>query len=431
METPYEILTAKRRGESLSEERVRQVVKGASDGSWTDAQLAAFLMAAMIRGLDAEETRHLTVSMLESGERWGLSAEAPTLGDKHSTGGVGDKVSLVLAPLLAACGLPVVMLTGRGLGHTAGTADKLDGVPGLDQALDRDRCLRLLDDVGMAVGIATGSIAPADRKLYALRDSTGTVESLPLITASILSKKLATGAAGIVFDVKVGEGAFLVEPDEARRLAGMLVETSGALGCPASALITDMSQPLGDWVGHDAELGEALATLEGGGPSELVEVVLALAVELAGLLGAGLGRGELESALAGGRGREQFSRWAAAQGGDWGWLAAPRLDRAPHEVVVEAPRSGVLARVATRRLGLLMVRAGAGRVRPDDEIDHGVSLRYRARLGREVEAGEELARVHLRREDAELEAAFRACFAVEDEGEAPALVRERIPSPTR
>jgi thymidine phosphorylase len=241
---PYDILAHKRAGLRLGEEELREVVAGASGGGWSDAQLGAFLMAAAIRGLDSEETQWLTQAMLESGEQWRLGDEIPTLGDKHSTGGVGDKVSLILSPLLAACGQPVVMLTGRALGHTGGTADKLETIPGLDLALDRQRCLRLLAETGLAIGIATDAVAPADRRLYGIRDRTATVDSLPLITASILSKKLATGAGAIVFDVKTGDGAFMCERQDAAALASLLVDTCQRIGCRASALITDMSQPM-------------------------------------------------------------------------------------------------------------------------------------------------------------------------------------------
>ncbi|HXT20247.1 MAG TPA: thymidine phosphorylase, partial [Thermoanaerobaculia bacterium] len=240
MALPYEILGRKRAGEPLSAAEVRALVAGAADGSWSDAQVGAFLMAAAIRGMNADETRTLTLAMLESGEQWRLASEVPRLCDKHSTGGVGDKVSLPLAPLLAACGLPVVMLTGRALGHTGGTADKLEAVPGLRLGLDRESTLRLLRDTGIAIGIATGSIAPADKRLYQLRDQTATVSSLPLITASILSKKLAAGAGALVLDVKVGSGAILPEVEQARELAELLVATANALGLRTSGWITDM-----------------------------------------------------------------------------------------------------------------------------------------------------------------------------------------------
>jgi pyrimidine-nucleoside phosphorylase len=426
MTLPYRILERKRAGEPLKQEEIGEVVRGATDGSWSDAQLAAFLMAAAIRGLDAEETAALTLAMLDSGERWDLGTAVPHLCDKHSTGGVGDKISLTLGPLLASCGLPIVMLVGRALGHTGGTADKLESIPGIGLELDRERCLHLLSRCGLAIGVATSGIAPADRRLYALRDSTATIDSLPLITGSILSKKLATGAAAIVFDVKTGNGAFLPEPAEARKLARLLVDTARALGTAASALLTDMSQPLGDWVGHAAEVREALACLAGEGPAETTELTLALAEEVARLAGSSLTRPELERALLSGQARERFFEWAALAGAEPAWLAAPRLPLAPVERPILAPRGGFLAGVDTRQLGLLLIEAGAGRNRPGAEIDPGVSLRYRSRLGRPVAAGEELARLYLREENPGLAANFAACFTVADFASAPALVGERL-----
>jgi pyrimidine-nucleoside phosphorylase len=424
---PYRILADLRAGAPLEVEDLDAVARGAAAGSWSDAQLGAFLMGAAIRGLDSERTRALTLAMLESGERWELSRELPRLADKHSTGGVGDKVSIVLAPLLAACDVPVVMLTGRGLGHTGGTADKLESIPGLRQELDRATAKRLLAETGMALGLATAGIAPADRKLYALRDRTATVDSLPLIVASILSKKLASGAAAIAFDVKCGEGAFLPDPALSRELARELVGVSRSLGTPASALITDMSQPLGDWAGHAAEIREALDCLDGGGPEETVALTLALAAELGSLLGVDLGARRCRSALASGAARERFVRWAVAQGAPAAWFDRPDLPLAPVERVLEAPRAGVLSRVATRQLGLLLGEAGGARRSVGADLDRGIALHYRARLGRRVEAGEELARVYLRRADAGLEARFEACFEVADEGTAPPLVVERVP----
>jgi pyrimidine-nucleoside phosphorylase len=423
---PYRILERKRAGAALSSAEIAEVVRGATDGSWSDAQLAAFLTSAAIRGLDGEETRALTRAMLESGERWELAAAVPGLGDKHSTGGVGDKVSLVLGPLLAACGQPVAMLTGRALGHTGGTADKLEAIPGLQLDLDRDATVELVRAVGLAVGVATARIAPADRRLYALRDATATVSSLPLITASILSKKLAAGAAAQVFDVKVGEGAFLPGEGEARRLAESLVETSRALGCPAGALLTDMSQPLGRWVGHAAEVREALGCLAGEGPADLLEVTLALGAELIRATGAPVTAADLAAAVSSGRARETFGRWAAAQGAEPGWETSPSLALAAVEVPLLATRAGVLAAVATRELGLLMVEAGAGRRRPGDVLDPGVALRCSVRLGDRIGAGDELARLYLRRRDEGLEARFRASFRVAEEGSAPALIRGRV-----
>ena len=420
---PYRVLEQKRFGQALSAEEIQSVASGAADGSWDDAQLGAFLMAVAIHGLDDEETRHLTLAMLDSGVRWRLVESVPGVVDKHSTGGVGDKVSLILGPLLAACGVPVAMLTGRALGHTGGTADKLDSIPGLDQALDRKRAISLLESVGLAVGIATDEIAPADQRLYRLRDRTGTVSSLPLVIGSILSKKLATGTGAIVFDVKIGNGAFFPEVDTARGLAQRLVNTSCALGCEATAVLSDMSQPLGSWVGHTVEVEESLACLEGRGDERLTELTLELSSQVAGSIGSSVDRETLENALADGSAREAFDRWAAAQGADTAWLSSPTHERAPVEQVIEAPRAGVLAEVDARQLGLLLAEAAVvpSRSGPDPRV----ALEYLARTGNRVERGQVLAKVYLREESAA--AMWSACFTIADEGEpAGAIVRERV-----
>ncbi len=423
----YRILAKVRTGRALTDSELTAIATGAADGSWSDAQLAAFLMGAAIRELDPSETVALTRAMLDSGERWELGREVLGLGDKHSTGGVGDKVSLVLAPLLAALDRPIVMLTGRGLGHTGGTADKLEVLPGLDLALDKGRTLELLDSDKMAIGIATSRIAPADRRLYALRDQTATVDSLPLIVASILSKKLATGAAAIVFDVKMGEGAFLSDPDLARSLASRLAETAVEMGTAASAILTDMSQPLGDWVGHNAEIREVLDCLEGRGPEETMTVTFELASELSALTGERLGTSELEEVIASGAARERFEDWAISQGADAAWWRQPDLPLAPVEAVIEAPEEGCLTSVATRDLGLLLAEAGGGRVQPADSIDTEIALNYRARIGQRLEPGDEIARVYLRDRDDELVERFRACFSLSQRAErAPLLVAETV-----
>jgi thymidine phosphorylase len=284
--------------------------------------------------------------------------------------------------------------------------------------------------VGFAIGMATGEIAPADRRLYGLRDVTATVDSRPLIIASILSKKLATGAAGIVFDLKTGDGAFLQTLEESRELATDLVEISKALGTPARALITDMNQPLGEWTGHACEVAETLAALAGEGPADLMEVTFALSLQVAELVGRPLSRSQLEEAIASGRARELFERWAVSRGAAAAWFRAPALAQglalAPLEVVAEAERSGVLARVETRQLGLLLAEAGGGRRLPGDTIDGGISLRMAARLGQPIAAGQELARLYLRRPNAALEQRFRSCFKIADTGTAPTLIGELI-----
>jgi pyrimidine-nucleoside phosphorylase len=422
----FRILERLRAGEPLAPEDLHAAVAGAADGSWADSQLGAFLMGVAIRGLDPEAAVGLTRAMVDSGERWALGEEVPGLGDKHSTGGVGDKVSLVLGPLLAACGRPVVMLAGRGLGHTGGTADKLETVPGLSLAISRRRALELLAETGLAVGVATDAIAPADRRLYALRDVTATIRSLPLVVASILSKKIATGASALALDVKVGSGAFFPELARARELARRLVDTARELGLPATALLTDMSQPLGRWAGHAVEVEEALACLGGEGPPDLLELTLRLAEELAALTGAPVTREELAAAIGSGRARERFELWAERQGAEAAWLARPAFPRAPVEVVVRSPREGVLAAVDTERLGFLLAEAGGGRARPEDAIDPAVALRTDARLGDAVEAGQPLARFRLRREDPSLEGRAAPCFTVAGAGAAPPLVYERV-----
>jgi len=379
-------------------------------------------MGAVLQELDEEQTLALTRAMLESGEQWQLREELGVVGDKHSTGGVGDKTSLLLAPLAAAAGLPMAMLTGRGLGHTGGTADKLEAIPGFEQELSRGRVIELLSSCGIALGVATAGIAPADRKLYTLRDRTATVDSLPLMVASILSKKLATGASAIVFDVKVGDAAFLPELDRALELAARLVGITRDLDVAASALLSDMNQPLGDWVGHAAEVREVLECLEGRGPKETVELTLALALELSEALGLGWTEDSLAALLASGAPRERFVRWAVEQGAEPRFFDAPDLPLAPLERVLAAPRSGVVARVETRRLGLLLAEAGASRRAIGADLDLGVSLHYSTRLGRRVEAGEELARLSLRRADPGLVERFASCFHVDDVGlEAPLL----------
>lgn len=422
----FRILERKRHGHALTVDEIRAISEGAATGGWGDAELGAFLMAASIRGLDAQETRALTEAMLESGEQWDLARDLPTLGDKHSTGGVGDKVSLLLAPLMAAVDRPVMMLAGRGLGHTGGTTDKLEAIPGIQMSLDRAGCLETLLKTGMAIGQATGNVAPADKRLYALRDRTATIDVIPLICGSILSKKLAVGAASIVFDVKTGDGAFMREPQQAIELARLLVEICQAVGRRASALVTDMNQPLGRWVGHTAEVLEVYECFEGRGPADFLEVTYLLCEELSAMTGSRLPRAAFEEALSSGRARQAFERWAERQGADPAWLAKPSFDLAPEQVALTASGSGVLARVETRRLGELMATAGGGRLKPGGAIDNGVALAVKAKLGDRVEMGQELARLHLRRRDHALESHFQACYHVEDGGSTPPLVVERI-----
>ena len=428
---PYRVLERKRAGHALTAEEIAAVVAGAV-GNWSDGQLGAFLMAAAIRGLDAGETRALTEAMAASGELWDLAAMVPAAIDKHSTGGVGDKVSMLLAPVVAACGVPVAKLTARGLGHTGGTADKLESIPGLDLDMDRERCLRLLGETGIAIGVPSASIAPADQRLYALRNLTATVDCLPLVASSVLAKKLALGARSLVFDVKTGDGAFFPRLEDSVELARLLVDTARDLGRSAVAVVTDMSQPLGSWAGHACEVREVMECLSSGtGDARLIEVTCTLAAEVGALAGVGLDADRARAVLARGEALECFRRWAAAQGADRRWLAEPRFDLAPVELVAEAPAAGTLAAVATRELGMLLLEAGGGRKTRGARVDHGVSLCYRARLGEAVEAGQELGRLYVRAGSEDLRDRLTRCFRIDPEGASPPLVHRVVRASTR
>ena len=421
MATPFDILNRMREGRSLTAAQIRSVVDGAATGSWTDVQLAAFLMAAAMRGLDPDETRELALAMLESGDRWALAEDFGPLVDKHSTGGVGDTVSLIALPLLASCGVPTAKLTGRALGHSGGTADKLESIPGVRLELDRRGVLDLLDRFGMAIGIATAGIAPADKRLYGLRDLTSTVSSIPLVVGSILSKKLALGASGIVFDVKIGNGGFFADPGDTRELAASLVSISAACGTPADCVLSDMNQPLGRWVGHAAEVREALDCLAGDGDPRLLEVVAAICRKAARLVGRELSPEEVGAAIGSGAARRKLVDWADAQGAEPGWQG--NLDLAPVEAVVVASESGHLSAVDCRRIG----NAFADACRPDRDptkIDHAVALRYDVRLGQRVERGQELARLYVRRDPEVLQREVAAALLIGEQVEAPPAVAE-------
>lgn len=390
---------------------------GVADGSIPDEQIAAFLMAVYLVGMDAGETGALTDAMMRSGETLDLSGLPGPKVDKHSTGGIGDKTSLVVAPAAAAAGAVVPMISGRGLGHTGGTLDKLEAIPGLGTALPREDLLRQLSTVGAAVVAQTPELCPADRRLYALRGVTATVESVPLIAASIMSKKLAEGIDALLLDVKVGSGAFLRDVEEARTLAGAMVAVGSAAGKRVRAVLTDMSQPLGRAVGNALEVREALETLEGGGPADFA----ALCREVGGrmLLLAGLeadpgqAAARYDRAIASGAARERFGRMVAAQGGDPAALDDPAgLPRAAVVRAAAAARSGVVRAVDGVAVGMAAVRLGAGRLRKEDRVDPAVGFVFAARIGDEVRAGEPLAEVHARTDAAAEEAAGRVAAAV-------------------
>jgi len=406
---PQPLIAAKRDGGTLAPPQIAEFVAGLVAGDealrWSDAQVAAMAMAIVCRGMDAAETVALTHAMAHSGRRldWRAEGFAGPVLDKHSTGGVGDKVSLVLAPLLAEAGADagviVPMVSGRGLGHTGGTLDKLEALRGYDVAPSPERLRQALRTAGCAIFGASADLAPADRRLYAIRDVTATVESVPLITASILSKKLAAGLDALVLDVKVGSGAMMPTLPAARLLARSLVDVATGAGLPARALITDMDRVLGFSAGNALEVQEAIDFLAGRAREpRLLEVTLRLAAEALQLGGAAadasVARRRAESALAGGGAAERFARMVAALGGPRDVLAKPGLALAPVQCDVPAPRAGLVARLDVRALGLAVVALGGGRRHGGEGIDPRVGLTHLAAPGEQVAAGQPLARVH-------------------------------------
>jgi pyrimidine-nucleoside phosphorylase len=399
--TLVELLAAKRDGETLSAEDIARLVGAFMDGTLADYQMAAFLMAVFFRGLDDVETVALTEAMLHSGRVLDLSRVPGVKVDKHSTGGVGDKVSLCLAPLVAACGVPVPMVSGRGLGHTGGTLDKLEAIPGFRTDVDAARFAAIVGDVGACMIGQTKEIAPADKRMYALRDVTATVECIPLIVASILSKKLAEGIDGLVLDVKVGRGAFMKDEARARALATSLVRVGTRAGKKVVALLTSMEAPLGHAVGNANETREAIDVLHGKGPRDLVECTLALGAEMV-VLGEraktlGEARTKLEAAIASGAGARVLARMIEAQGGDPRVVDEPsRLVLAPVVVAVEAEREAYVAGIDALAVGLASVAMGAGRARADAAVDPAVGISVDAKPGARVRRGEPLARLFVR-----------------------------------
>ena len=390
---PAVIIATKRDGRELSREEIAAFVAGYTRGTIPEYQMSALAMAVYLRGMTADETAALTDAMLQSG-RWLVwpRRERPVV-DKHSTGGIGDKTSLVLAPLLAACGLAVPMISGRGLGATGGTLDKLESIPGFRTDLSLAEIQQTVERVGCVITGASAEIAPADRKLYALRDVTATVPSIPLITASIMSKKLAESLDALVLDVKFGSGAFMKTLEGARALARSLVETGRRMGVRTTALITDMNQPLGSMAGNVVEVHEAIACLRGAGPADLWELTRELAAEVVGA-GASTHHSPLtthsllDDAIRSGRALAKFREMVAAQGGD-----LDRLPAMPAGAEVLAPRGGFVTAIDTEALGLAIIELGGGRKVMSDKVDHGVGLEMLVRLGDAIEPGQPLVRV--------------------------------------
>jgi thymidine phosphorylase len=379
-----DVLRIKRDGGTLSREQIRWVIGAYTDGTVPDEQMSALLMAVFFRGMSPDELAVWTQAMIDSGERKDLSSLGRPTADKHSTGGVGDKITLPLAPLVAACGVAVPQLSGRGLGHTGGTLDKLEAIPGWRADVHEDAYLRQLREVGAVICAAGHDLAPADKKLYALRDVTGTVESIPLIASSIMSKKIAEGADALVLDVKTGSGAFMRKPDDARTLARTMVGLGEAAGVHTVALVTAMDRPLGRSAGNAVEVAESLEVLAGGGPADVVELTLALAREML----AGVGRDDVDPAdvLAGGQAMDVWRRMIAAQGGD---PDAP-LPKPAETHVVTAQATGTLTRLDAFSVGVAAWRLGAGRARKEDPVSPAAGVVWTAGVGERVTAGQPL-----------------------------------------
>jgi len=415
MPAAVELIRAKRDGQRLPDQHIRWLFDSYLRGEVADEQMSALLMAIYFRGLDQAELRSWTAAMIDSGERLDLAGAGRPTVDKHSTGGVGDKVSLILAPLVASCGAAVPQLSGRGLGHTGGTLDKLEAVPGWRASLSPAEMISVLRETGCVICAAGPGLAPADRRLYALRDVTATVESIPLIASSIMSKKIAEGTSALVLDVKVGSGAFMREEADARRLAQTMVTLGGEHGVATSALLTRMDVPLGRAVGNAVEVEEAVATLRGEGPADLVEVTLALAREMLRLAGIDA---DPAAALADGRALRSYQAMIRAQGGD---PAAPLATAAHTRPALPAPQDGWVQYLDARAVGVAAWRLGAGRARKEDPVSAAAGVLCLAKPGDRVEQGQPL--LELRTDDesrfAGASAALSGAAGIGDE--APAL----------
>lgn len=395
----YDLIVKTREGQDLTRDEIRFIIQGYTEGKIPDYQVAAWCMAVYFRGLSKEATAELTMAMVDSGETLAWPEFGSELVDKHSTGGVGDKTTLVLVPWVAAAGVKVAKLSGRGLGHTGGTLDKLSAIPGFRSELNREEFIEVVEGAGLAIAGQTGNLVPADKKLYALRDVTGTVDSIPLIASSIMSKKIAAGASHIVLDVKVGDGAFMQELSGARLLAETMVDIGVKTNRQTVALVTNMEQPLGSAVGNALEVREAITTLQGKGPKDLTELCLALGAEM--LLQAGrakdlkTGRQLLLEVMAEGLPISKFRDLVQMQGGDSSVIEHPELlPMAEVSKDVLAARSGYVAKIWSRQIGLIAMDLGAGRQRLDDVINLAAGLEVLVKVGDRVKEGQTIARIH-------------------------------------
>lgn len=427
-----DLIAKKQHGKTLTTEEINYMIEGFTTGEIPDYQMSAMAMAIYFQGMDDHERSDLTMSMVNSGEKIDLSDIHGIKVDKHSTGGVGDTTTLVLAPLVASLGVPIAKMSGRGLGHTGGTIDKLEAIPGFTVELTQEKFIELVNKNKVAVVGQSGNLTPADKKLYALRDVTGTVESIPLIASSIMSKKIAAGADAIVLDVKIGAGAFMKTEEDARELAHAMVKIGNLVGRQTMAVISDMSQPLGLAIGNALEIKEAIDTLEGHGPADLVELCLILGSQMVHLAGVGNNLAEarllLEENLNNGKALEKFKEFVASQGGDASVIDHPeRLPQAAYQSEVLATRDGVVSQINADEIGIAAMMLGAGRANKESKIDLAVGLMLRKKVGDKVKKGESLVTIYSNQpEVTAVETKIQENMTISDKAEPIQLIHEVI-----
>lgn len=427
-----DLIEKKREGLELSQAEIEFIINGYTEGTVADYQMSAFLMAVFFKDMTDQEITYMTMAMSNSGDTIDLSDIQGIKVDKHSTGGVGDTTTLVLAPLVASVGVAVAKMSGRGLGHTGGTIDKLEAIPGFQVEIDNEEFVRLVNETHVAVTGQSGNLAPADKKIYALRDVTATVDSIPLIASSIMSKKLASGADSIVLDVTTGEGAFMKNEKDAERLARTMVAIGKLANRQTMAIISDMSQPLGNAIGNALEIKEAIDCVNGNGPADLMEMVYVLGSQMVVLAKKvdtlAEARALLEESIASGQAKVKFKEMIRNQGGDERVVDEPeRLAQAQYKIEVPAKTTGIVSKIVADQIGLAAMHLGAGRKTKEDTIDYAVGLMLNKKVGDSVVAGESLVTVHANREDvAEVIELIYQNITIGDEGQEPTLIHQII-----
>lgn len=427
-----DVIDAKRNGRKLTDEQIQYFVDGVVDGSIPDYQISALLMAIYFQGMATSEQTKLTMAMLESGDQLDLAKIDGIKVDKHSTGGVGDKTSLPLAAMVAATGIPVPMISGRGLGHTGGTLDKLEAIPGFKVALTEEEFIKQVQQTGLAIVGATGQIAPADARIYGLRDVTDTVDSIPLIASSILSKKLASGTDALVIDVKTGSGAFMKEMADAQKLAHALVQIANEAGVNSMAIISDMNQPLGNKIGNSLEIEESIEILKGQGPADLMELILTLGSQMV-ILGQKAtdlvsARQLLQQTITDGSALKKFAQMIEMQGGDPAVIDQPEImPQAKYHFDIKATRAGFVSQITADEMGVASMLLGGGRAAKEDQLDYSVGLVLHHKIGDQVNVGDSLVTVYSNQEDiTQVEKLIRDNFVIGDPTAAPQLIHEVI-----